>query len=191
MDSFPVSLVIIFNFIRCTPHLLIFIFHKNRTLIKSDISRWLKVIGKKYSSHTGLIYLLGFFPEFRNLFYNRIGFSAHFLNIFCQKMTSLRIITKNIGEGLYISHGIASSISAKSIGQNCWIGHQVSIGNYDGFPTILDNVTIHTGAVIIGDITIGNNSVIGANTTVFTDVPDNCTVYPASCRLMKWEKTKI
>jgi len=167
---------------------MMYYFHRKKTFIQADTRRWLEIIKVNYNQSIGFIYLLGFFPEFRNLFYNRIGFSAHFLNLLCPKISTLRIITKEIGEGLYINHGMATSISARSIGKNCWIGHQVSVGYYNGFPTILDNVTIYAGAVIMGDITIGNNSVIGANATVFQNVPDNCTVYPAPSQIMRWNK---
>ncbi len=57
-----------------------------------------------------------------------------------------------------------------------------------GFPTILDNVTIYAGAIVIGNITVGNNSVIGANATVFKNVPDNCTVLPGTSKIMQWRK---
>jgi len=40
-------------------------------------------------------------------------------------------------------------------------------------PTIQDNVTIYAGAVIIGKVTIGTNSIIGANSVVLKDVPTN------------------
>jgi serine O-acetyltransferase len=141
---------------------------------------------KNYRLPFGFIYLLSYFPEFRNLFYNRIGHFAHFLNLFCFKLSTLYLFTEDIGEGFYISHGFSSGIGAKKIGKNCSIHHHVIIGNQNGNPTILDNVTIYSGAVIIGNITIGNNAVIGANATVNTNVPDNSTVYPASCRIMKW-----
>ena len=186
MRKLWVYIIIYLNFIRCFPHLIIFLTHRKRKLIEADTLRWLKIIGKNYRLPFGFIYLLGFFPEFRNLLYNRIGFPAHFLNLFCPKMSTLRIITRNIGEGLYINHGMATSISAESIGKNCWIGHQVSVGYYKGFPTILDNVTINAGAVVLGKITIGNNVIIGANATVITDIPDNCTVFPPASRIMRW-----
>jgi serine O-acetyltransferase len=186
MRSFLIGLIIVLNFIRCLPHLVFFLIHKNRKLILADTLRWLKIMDLKYGELIGFIYLLSFFHEFRNLFYNRIGKSHHILNLFCPKLSTLLINTKEIGEGLYISHGFATGISAKSIGKNCSIGHQVSIGNYKGYPTILDNVTIYAGAVILGKITIGNNTVIGANATVLKDVPDNCTVFAAPPMVMKW-----
>lgn len=188
MQSFLIFLVIVLNFVRCLPHLFVFLFHKNKKLIEADVLRWLQIKRSKFGFYIGFIYLLSFFREYRNVFYNRIGLSGHILNLFCPKLSTLYVNTKLIGEGLYISHGFATGISAKSIGKNCHIGHQVSIGNLQGFPTILDNVTIYAGAVVIGNITIGNNSIIGANATVLNDVPDNCTVYPAPCKMMKWKK---
>ena len=43
-------------------------------------------------------------------------------------------------------------------------------------PTILNGVTIGAGAKVLGPITIGNNSKVGAGAIVLKDVPDNCTV---------------
>ena len=41
---------------------------------------------------------------------------------------------------------------------------------------MLDNVVVGAGAKILGNITIGNNVKVGANSVVLKDVPDNCTV---------------
>ncbi len=62
------------------------------------------------------------------------------------------------------------------IGKNCTLRHNVTIGARYGdkdVPVIGDNVSIGTGAVVIGEITIGNNVAIGANAVVLHDVPDN------------------
>jgi serine acetyltransferase len=64
-----------------------------------------------------------------------------------------------------------------TIGENCKIFHQVTIGEKNGkAPTIGDNVTIYPGAKIVGGITVGNNAVIGPNSVVVKDVPDNAVV---------------
>ena len=112
----------------------------------------------------------------------------YFLNIFCPKIPSFLIRTPNIGEGLFIWYGFSTALGAKSIGKNCMINHMVTIGGNNGHPTILDNVRIHAGAVIFGEITIGNNTVIGANCTVFKDIPDNSTVFSESSRTIRWSK---
>lgn len=185
------NIIIALNFIRCLPHLLVFYLHPNMNVIKSDILVWLELTNKNYSFPVGLIYLLGFFREYRNLFYYRIGWVHYILNIFCRKMPFLSINAQKIGEGFFINHGYATIIGAKSIGKFCRIGQQVTIGeNLDESPVILDNVSINSGAIIVGNITIGSNSVIGANATVLRDVPDNSTVYAPLPIIMKWNKSR-
>jgi len=154
----------------------------------ADVQRWMLLLGKTYSPSFGLLYLLSFCQQFRNLFYHRINSNSILLNVLCPRMSTLTIDTKDIGEGLYLPHGYSTTIGAKSIGKNCSINNNVTIGRNgeDNHPVILDNVRIHAGAVIYGNITIGNNVVIGANSTVNTDIPDNATVFPPSSRVMKW-----
>ncbi len=69
--------------------------------------------------------------------------------------------------------------------ENCKVYQNVTIGGKYGdksiypqdYPSIGNNVTIYAGAAIIGGITIGNNVIIGANSVVLKDVPDNSIVY--------------
>lgn len=70
------------------------------------------------------------------------------------------------------------------IGKNVFIGHNVNTIN-DNLPKvnnenwvaekiiIRDNVSIGTGSTIMGNVTIGENSIIGANSLVTTDIPYN------------------
>ena len=70
------------------------------------------------------------------------------------------------------------------IGKNVFIGHNVNTIN-DNLPkvnnenwvvekiVIRDNVSIGTGSTIMGKVTIGENSIIGANSLVTTDIPYN------------------
>jgi len=96
----------------------------------------------------------------------------------CPPMNTLYIKTKNIGPGLFIQHGFSTIITAKSIGDNCWINQQVTIGysNLVDCPVIGNNVSINAGAKIIGNVIMGNGSVAGANSVVVKNVPENCTV---------------
>ncbi len=182
-----------FEFIRCSPHILVFGFHKNKELIKSDIDRWLKVFGLQYSYTTGLVHLLGSFPEFRNLFYKRVGFWKVLLNVICPKLSSLYIYADNIGPGLFIQHGFATIIAAKSIGANCWINQQVTIGysNDTDMPTLGNGVTINAGAKVIGNVTIGDNSTVGANAVVVKNVPANCTVVGVPASIVKRDGVRV
>ena len=65
------------------------------------------------------------------------------------------------------------------IGDRCWIMQNVTLGRKAGVespPKLDENVAVGAGAVILGDITVGANSVIGANSVVVHSVPANVVV---------------
>lgn len=87
-----------------------------------------------------------------------------------------------IGRGLFIDHGMGVVI-----GETCEIGDNVTI--YQGVtlggtgkekgkrhPTVGNNVTIGSGAKVLGPFKIGDNSKIGAGSVVLQEVPPNSTV---------------
>ncbi len=87
-----------------------------------------------------------------------------------------------IGHGFFIDHGMGVVI-----GETCEIGENVTVfqgvtlggtGKEKGkrHPTIEDNVVIAAGASVLGPITVGENSKVGAGAVVIQDVPANCTV---------------
>jgi serine O-acetyltransferase len=87
-----------------------------------------------------------------------------------------------IGEGLFIDHGAGVVIGETAdIGDNVTLYQGVTLGG-TGFatgkrhPTVEDNVTIGSGAKLLGPITVGHGAKIGANSVVITDVPPNSTV---------------
>ena len=87
-----------------------------------------------------------------------------------------------IGDGLFIDHGTGVVIGETAeIGDNVTMYQGVTLGG-TGFatgkrhPTVEDNVTIGSGAKLLGPITIGHGSKIGANSVVIHDVPPNSTV---------------
>ena len=88
----------------------------------------------------------------------------------------------SIAEGLFIDHGTGVVIGETAeIGKNVTLYQGVTLGG-TGFatgkrhPTVQDNVTIGSGAKLLGPITIGHGAKIGANSVVITDVPPNSTV---------------
>jgi serine O-acetyltransferase len=87
-----------------------------------------------------------------------------------------------VGAGAFIDHGSGVVIGETAeIGDNVTIYQGVTLGG-TGFasgkrhPTIEDNVTIGSGAKLLGPITVGHGSKIGANAVVIHDVPPNSTV---------------
>lgn len=90
-----------------------------------------------------------------------------------------------IGKRLDLPHGGFGVVVHKDtvIGDDAVIFHNVTIG--EGGVRIGDKVYIGTGAVIIGPAQIGDNVVIGANTTVNFDVPNNAIVVGPIGRIIK------
>lgn len=87
-----------------------------------------------------------------------------------------------VGKGLFIDHGSGLVIGETAeIGDDVTLYQGVTLGG-TGFatgkrhPTVQDNVTIGSGAKLLGPITIGHGAKIGANSVVITDVPPNSTV---------------
>jgi serine O-acetyltransferase len=87
-----------------------------------------------------------------------------------------------IGEGLFIDHGMGVVIGETAeIGTDVTLYQGVTLGG-TGFatgkrhPTVQDNVTIGSGAKLLGPIVVGHGSKIGAGSVVIHDVPPNSTV---------------
>ncbi|NMD72684.1 serine O-acetyltransferase [Bacillus sp. DNRA2] len=102
-----------------------------------------------------------------------------------------------IGRRFFIDHGMGIVI-----GETCEIGDNVTV--YQGVtlggtgkekgkrhPTVKDNALIATGAKVLGSITIGENSKIGAGAVVLNDVPDNSTVVGLKARVVVRDGVKI
>jgi serine O-acetyltransferase len=101
-----------------------------------------------------------------------------------------------IGKGAQFSYGGSGVVlhGRSILGKNCVIGTGVTIGGRgrhsrgQGGPVIGDNVWIATGAKILGPITIGDDSVIGANAVVIKDVPPNSVVAGVPARVIGQNK---
>ena len=90
--------------------------------------------------------------------------------------------------GNRLLHGIFISRYAQ-IGENCRIYQNVTIGEVNReAPVIGDYCLIGAGAVIIGNIRIGNHVKVGAGAVVEKDVPDYCTVVSQPVRLLEGKK---
>ncbi|MCA0308669.1 MAG: serine O-acetyltransferase [Actinobacteria bacterium] len=87
-----------------------------------------------------------------------------------------------IGRRFFIDHGMGVVIGETAqIGDDVLMYHQVTLGGrsrgrFKRHPTIGNNVLLGAGAKIIGPITIGDGTKIGANALVVKDVPPNSVV---------------
>lgn len=151
-----------------------------------------------------------FSAGFRAIMLYRIGywFREHHLIILAvlvervmHHVSHCWISTKaRIGPGFVVAHVSGLVIGgATQIGSNCDVRQNVTFGgNYSKKhpsgrqqPVVGDNVSVGAGAVIIGPITIGSNSIIGANSVVNRDVPENVIVFgvPAKVIKEKWDES--
>ncbi len=96
----------------------------------------------------------------------------------------------SIGRRVIFGHQAGIVIHPYSkIGDDCLIRQNVTIGavsdeRFDDAPILGSGVSIGCGAVILGKVHIGTNSVIGPNVVVTTDVPPGAKVFAEPPRVM-------
>jgi serine O-acetyltransferase len=100
-----------------------------------------------------------------------------------------------LGQNVVLAHsgmGICIHWYSK-IGDNVRIAQFVTIGGrsrHKSTPVIEDNVYIGPGAMVLGAITIGKGSIVGANAVVINDVPPNCIVAGVPAKIIKHDIDK-
>jgi serine O-acetyltransferase len=140
----------------------------------------------------GPVEILATWPGIHALLAHRIGHALHeagvavlprAIALLARAVTGIEIHpAARIGDGLFIDHGSGVVIGETAdIGNDVTLYQGVTLGG-TGFatgkrhPTVQDNVTIGSGAKLLGPIVVGHGAKIGANTVVITDVPPNSTV---------------
>ncbi len=140
-----------------------------------DLERWKTVVCLEGTNKEALSVLMATDKAFRSLFLyrQRKKLYRRWVKLLYPPLNSLYITTPDIGGGLFIQHGFSTYIAAESIGENCWINQQVTIGYKDNTraPIIGNDVMITCGAKVLGPITIGDHVTIGANAVVVKDLP--------------------
>lgn len=110
-------------------------------------------------------------------------------------------MTTRLGDRVYINHNLVLLDSGGvSIGNDVRIGPNCGIytpqhaydpalraaGYERSFPVVIeDNVWIGGGVSILGGVTIGKNSIIGAGSVVTRDIPDNVIAVGNPCRVLR------
>jgi serine O-acetyltransferase len=113
----------------------------------------------------------------------RLYLLARLISQWARWMTGIEIHPgAQIGKRLFIDHGMGVVIGETAIvGDDVTIYQGVTLGGTGKdkgkrHPTILSHVVIGTGAQVLGNITVGVNSRVGAASVVIDDVPDNSTI---------------
>lgn len=98
--------------------------------------------------------------------------------------------TVKLGRRVRIWHHGGMVLHARSIGDDVHIRQNTTFGiarkdRLHELPTIEDRVDVGCGAVILGNITVGNDSVIGANAVVLKDVPPHSVAAGVPAKVVK------
>ncbi len=117
------------------------------------------------------------------LFRNKLFFLARVVSQVSRFFTGIEIHPgAKIGRRFFIDHGMGVVIGETCIiGDDCIIFQGVTLGGTGKergkrHPTLGNNVLVATGAKVLGSITLGDNSKVGAGSVVLKDVPPNATV---------------
>jgi len=102
-----------------------------------------------------------------------------------------------IGQGFFVDHGMGVVIGETTIiGDGCVLFQGVTLGGTGKesgkrHPTLGNNVMVSAGAKVLGNITLGDDVKIGAQSVVLNDVPVDCTVVGVPGRIVIRDGQKI
>lgn len=144
------------------------------------------------------------YPGLWALFFHRIAhaiyktglrFIPRFISAFGMFFTMIDIHpAATIGRRVFIDHGVGVVIGETTIiGNDVIIYQQVTLGGVrtskgKRHPTIGNNVVIGAGAKVLGNIYIGDDAKIGANSVVVKNVPFSATAVGIPARVLQCEK---
>lgn len=102
-----------------------------------------------------------------------------------------------IGTGVFIDHGSGIVIGETAeVGDGCTLYQGVTLGGTGKdkgkrHPTLERNVTVGSGAKILGPFTVGENSKIAAGAVVLTEIPPDCTAVGVPARVVKRNGVRV
>ena len=166
-----------------------------------------KSIQSKDPAARSLTEVMLLYPGFHALVYYRVShwlyghrrfFLARMVSQWGRGFTGIEIHPgATIGDGLFIDHGAGVVIGETAeVGNNVTLYHGVTLGGTgkdEGkrHPTIGDNVLIGTGCKVLGPITVGANSRIGANSVVLSCIPPNATAIGIPATVVRINGNKV
>jgi len=102
-----------------------------------------------------------------------------------------------IGRGVFIDHGMGVVVGETAVvGNNCLLYQGVTLGGTGKavgkrHPTLEDNVVVGAGAKVLGAITVGSNTRIGAGSVLLRDVAADSTVVGIPGRVIHQSGVRI
>lgn len=125
-------------------------------------------------------------------------FIADWISKHTRKKTGIEIHpAAQIGKGVFIDHGMGVVIGETAVvGDYCTIYQGVTLGGTGKdkgkrHPTIGKNVTIGSGAKVLGPFTVGDNSKIAANAVVLREIPPDSTCVGVPAHIVKLGNKRV
>ena len=169
----------------------------------------LELIRERDPAARGALEILLCYPGFQALTLHRLShrmwrsslplkLTARLLSQIGRSLTGIEIHPgAHIGSGVFIDHGMGVVIGETAeIGHHCLLYQGVTLGGTGKdsgkrHPTLCSNVVIGAGAKVLGAITVGSNTRIGAGSVVVRDVEANCTVVGIPGRVIHQSGVRI
>ena len=158
-------------------------------------------IKEKDPAATNILTVILLYQGFHALVFHRLAhflykyklmFFARLVSQLARHITGIEIHPgATIGRRLFMDHGMGIVIGETAIvGDDCTIYHQVTLGGtgkerLKRHPTLKNNVIVGSGSKVLGNILIGENVKIGANSVVLKDIEDNVTVVGIPGKVIK------
>ena len=171
--------------------------------IKSDI----EIIKERDPAARGILEIFLCYPGFQSIFLHRFTHKLWKLNLpliprvlsqINRTLTGIEIHPgAKIGRKVFIDHGMGVVIGETAeIGDNCLLYQGVTLGGTGKnhgkrHPTLKKNVVVGAGAKVLGSITVGANTRIGAGSVVVRSVEGNSTVVGVPGRVVHQSGVKI
>ena len=172
-------------------------------IIKSDIA----IIRERDPAAKGILEIFLCYPGFQAIFMHRFTHKLwklkfplvpRILSQINRSLTGIEIHPgAKIGKKVFIDHGMGVVIGETAeIGNNCLLYQGVTLGGTGKshgkrHPTLEENVVVGAGAKVLGSITVGTNTRIGAGSVVVRSVKGNSTVVGVPGRVVHQSGVKI
>ena len=132
------------------------------------------------------------------LYQHKCYFLARWLSQYAKFRTGVEIHPgAKIGRGVFIDHGCGIVIGETAeVGDGCTLYQGVTLGGTGKdvgkrHPTLGKNVTVGSGAKVLGPFTIGDNSKIAAGAVVLEEIPANATAVGVPAKVVKLDGVRI
>ena len=173
--------------------------------IRADLA----IIRERDPAARGPLEILLCYPGFQALSLHRLShrlwrsklplkLAARLLSQMGRNLTGVEIHPgARIGHGVFIDHGMGVVIGETAeVGDRCLLYQGVTLGGTGKehgkrHPTLAENVVVGAGAKVLGAITIGANTRIGAGSVVVRDVESDCTVVGIPGRVIHQSGVRI